>query len=161
MKEPNEILVALASKLKGLPVGFGIRTLSFLADVVFWFLLLIGFSFFLNKISIRVNLIWIGFLSWAMYEIFFLCSPLMATPGKLLFNLKVVDEAGDGITFGNASVRNISKFFSIAVTGLGIFAMFFNLGKQTWHDKLCQTYVIIPFTSAEDENLLDESISRN
>ncbi|WP_264718797.1 RDD family protein [Wolbachia endosymbiont (group A) of Lasioglossum morio] len=66
-----------------------------------------------------------------------------ATPGKLLFGLRVVDAQ----TFGKMTLRQATKRFfsfilSVAPLFLGFLWSNFNKRCQTWHDKIAGTVVV-------------------
>lgn len=66
-----------------------------------------------------------------------------ATPGKLLFGLRVVDAQ----TFGKMTLRQATKrFFSLILSVAPLFLGFlwsnFNKRCQTWHDKIAGTVVV-------------------
>ena len=66
-----------------------------------------------------------------------------ATPGKILLNMKIVDEK----TGGKLSIRQLvgryfAYYISILPICLGIFWVGIDSRKQGWHDKLARTLVI-------------------
>ncbi len=66
------------------------------------------------------------------------------TPGKLLLELRVVDaRTGGRPSWPRAIVRYIGYFVSALPLGLGFLWMLFDRRKQTWHDKLARTRVIV------------------
>lgn len=67
------------------------------------------------------------------------------TPGKLLLELRVVDaRTGGRPSWPRAIVRYIGYFISALPLGLGFFWMLIDRrNKQTWHDKLARTRVIV------------------
>lgn len=66
-----------------------------------------------------------------------------ATPGKMLFALKVVDaETGASLRPGQAIGRYLAYYISYLPLGLGILWILFDSRKQAWHDKLANTVVI-------------------
>ncbi len=82
-----------------------------------------------------------------------------ATPGKLLFNCKIVDaDTNKPITIKQAFIRYIGYFLSILVIGLGFLAITWDKRKQGWHDKIANTVVVIHDESATPlSQLLEES----
>jgi uncharacterized RDD family membrane protein YckC len=66
-----------------------------------------------------------------------------ATPGKMLFALKVVDaETGAPLKPGQAIGRYLAYYVSYLPLGLGILWIVFDSRKRAWHDKLANTVVI-------------------
>ncbi len=65
-----------------------------------------------------------------------------ATPGKMLFGIKIVDAEGKNLTPAKAIVRYIGYIISMVLFGLGFIWAFFDSKKQGWHDKIAQTYVV-------------------
>jgi len=82
-----------------------------------------------------------------------------ATPGKLLFNCKIVDaDTNEPITVKQTFIRYIGYFLSILPIGLGFLAITWDKRKQGWHDKIANTVVIIHDESATPlSQLLEES----
>ncbi|MEJ5169036.1 MAG: RDD family protein [Arcobacteraceae bacterium] len=66
-----------------------------------------------------------------------------ATPGKMIFKLKVVDATtGNVLTVGQAIGRYLAYFLASIPLLLGIIWIAFDKKKQGWHDKLAKTVVI-------------------
>ncbi len=71
----------------------------------------------------------------------FQSSKMQATPGKLLFGLKVVDIQGNRITFW----RGLGRYFAMILSGIfyiGYIIAAFTEKKQALHDMIAGTYVI-------------------
>ena len=67
-----------------------------------------------------------------------------ATPGKMLFRLKVVDfKTSNNLSFRQAIIRYFSYVPSVLCLLLGIIWVAFDKHKQGWHDKLASTAAII------------------
>ncbi|MDF2182512.1 RDD family protein [Neptuniibacter sp. CAU 1671] len=67
----------------------------------------------------------------------------LATPGKLLTGLKIVDaNTGSRMHLRQAVIRYISYPLAMLPLGLGIFWILRDRKKQGWHDKLAGTVVI-------------------
>ena len=64
------------------------------------------------------------------------------TPGKILLGLRVVQTAGDPMTFGVAFLRWVGYIISAAGICLGFIWIIFDRKKQGWHDKIAGTVVI-------------------
>ena len=68
-----------------------------------------------------------------------------ATPGKMLFQAKIVDAATGGKpSKGQFVLRYIGYIPSTLVLGLGFFWVIWDKRKQSWHDKIASTVVIRP-----------------
>ena len=66
-----------------------------------------------------------------------------ATPGKMVFGLKIVDaETAGPCSTGQLIDRYLGYYVSILVIGLGFIWVAFDKRKQGWHDKLAGTMVI-------------------
>lgn len=68
-----------------------------------------------------------------------------ATPGKMLFKLRIVDARTGGKTsLKQDVVRYLGYFLSAIFLGLGFLWIGFDRRKQGWHDKLAGTVVTRP-----------------
>jgi uncharacterized RDD family membrane protein YckC len=66
------------------------------------------------------------------------------TPGKMALKSQVVDaETGGTITLRQAVIRYFGYFLSLIPLGLGYFWVAFDARKQSWHDKLARTVVVV------------------
>lgn len=84
----------------------------------------------------------IGFTVYALYYICFECSHLQATPGKLVFSLRVTDLKGSKITPSRSLYRLVGKFLSGFLFCFGFFLCGITERKQTLHDILAHTLVL-------------------
>jgi len=64
------------------------------------------------------------------------------TIGCAICGLKIVRTDGQPVTFGVAIVRALASLLSLAVMGLGFFAIEWDREKQAWHDKVAGTLVV-------------------
>lgn len=79
-----------------------------------------------------------------------------ATPGKMLLKLKVVDEDGNNISLGRATLRYIVKHTISIVFLFGFVFFFFNKKKrQTLHDLAGKSFVIKKPASFNSDQVLD------
>ena len=76
------------------------------------------------------------------YNAAFEATRLQGSIGKTICKLKVVNAAGERISFGIALGRNFGKILSSMVCGMGFFSVFWDKNKQSWHDHLAKTFVI-------------------
>jgi len=66
-----------------------------------------------------------------------------ATPGKMVFKLKIVNPLGGKIGYGQAFGRYCGEFIVVFLTAmLGYLAALFDSQKRTLHDRLCNTRVV-------------------
>ena len=65
----------------------------------------------------------------------------MASPGKLLLKMTVVDRHGQKLGMGKAMARHAAKFVS-ALTVIGLFMPLWNAQKQALHDAMSGTLVV-------------------
>ena len=85
-----------------------------------------------------------------------------ATPGKMAFNLIIVDaRTGGKPTAGQFILRYLGYFISFIPLGLGILWIAFDKKKQGWHDKIAGTIVVkkslefMPPAPAPDQSQAD------
>jgi uncharacterized RDD family membrane protein YckC len=78
----------------------------------------------------------------AFYNAAFESTKLYGSIGKIICRLKVVNAAGERITFSTALARNFGKILSSLVCGMGFLNIFWDKNRQGWHDQLAKTYVI-------------------
>ncbi len=64
------------------------------------------------------------------------------TIGKKVLGIRVVSAGGAPVPVGMAFARSAMKLISGAVLLLGYLWMLWDPNKQTWHDKVAQTYVV-------------------
>jgi uncharacterized RDD family membrane protein YckC len=64
------------------------------------------------------------------------------TIGKKAMGIRVVSAGGAPVSVGMAFVRSLMKIVSGMVLMLGYLWMLWDPNRQTWHDKVAQTYVV-------------------
>ena len=79
---------------------------------------------------------------WWVYTAVLHSSIWQATLGKKLLGLKVVDYAGNRISFARATGRYFASFLSAILLGIGFILIAFTKRKQALHDKLASTLVV-------------------
>jgi uncharacterized RDD family membrane protein YckC len=68
-----------------------------------------------------------------------------ATPGKMMFNAKIVDaKTGEKPSQGQWIIRYLGYIPSALVFGLGFLWVAWDKRKQGWHDKMAGTVVVYP-----------------
>jgi uncharacterized RDD family membrane protein YckC len=80
----------------------------------------------------------IAFLYYGAFE----SSPRQATPGKQLLGLRVTGMKGQRLSTARAWFRQVTKFATLAMSGLGYLPALFTMKAQTIHDILAQTLVV-------------------
>lgn len=81
-------------------------------------------------------------LAFPLYGAAFESSKLQATPGKLLFRIKVVDAQGQRCSFTRALARNLSFAVSDILLGFGYLMMLWTKDRQCLQDKIANCYLI-------------------
>jgi len=121
--------------------GFWKRFLAFFLDC-----LIIG----IPSTLLQIGLVWATGLASLSYVIA-LASILFiiymegikgGTPGKLILDMRVVNEKGAYIGFVNALLRYFGKILSGLILGIGYFMIGWDAKKQGLHDKIAKTYVV-------------------
>lgn len=84
----------------------------------------------------------IGIFGTFLYYTIFECSGMRGTPGKWICSIKVVDEAGEQIGFGRSVGRNLGKYISGLILGIGFMMAGWTHRKQALHDKMARTLVV-------------------
>jgi uncharacterized RDD family membrane protein YckC len=92
-----------------------------------------------NATFVRIAVVMLPIIA-CTYSCFFEASPLMATSGKRLVGLMVVDRTGLRLSFSRALQRAIAKYFLLPITWLP--ALFAN-DKQTLHDRFANSMVAL------------------
>jgi uncharacterized RDD family membrane protein YckC len=78
-----------------------------------------------------------------LYHVIFLVTA-GATPGKMAFRIKVVDEKGEEhITISRAFLREVvGKVASLLILGIGFLMPLWDAKRQALHDKIAHTVVV-------------------
>lgn len=76
------------------------------------------------------------------YYIYFLASNYQATPGKMLCNLKVVNDQGEKISTRQAAGRYLAEMLSSLILMIGYIMAAFDPEKRALHDRICKTRVV-------------------
>ncbi|MCY4146570.1 MAG: RDD family protein [Chloroflexi bacterium] len=87
----------------------------------------------------------------AFYQTAFMTSLNGRTPGKMIFNLRVVKQSGKRITILDALLRNGFGYTVSQLFLLGFIWAWVDDNQQAWHDKMAGTIVIdlVPAEAAE------------
>ncbi|HEX3155785.1 MAG TPA: RDD family protein [Candidatus Angelobacter sp.] len=84
----------------------------------------------------------LAFVGQWLYEALLTSSSWQATIGKRILHLKVVDEAGNRISFGRATGRFFAKILSSMFMCIGFIMIGFTDRKRGLHDMLAGTLVV-------------------
>ena len=84
----------------------------------------------------------ISFLLIWLYEALLTSSAMQATPGKMVFGLRVTTVDGERIGFGRATGRFFGKIVSGAIAYIGFIMVGFTERKQGLHDMMASTLVV-------------------
>lgn len=115
------------------------RFVAFLIDaavfaVIYWIL-----SQMLSGATMPLVLLVIIWLYYALLE----SSPIQASVGKIIMNIKVVDRRGRRLTFWQATERMLSKLITNLTFYFGFFIAAFDKKKRTLHDRVSHSAVIV------------------
>lgn len=84
----------------------------------------------------------IGIIGGWLYFAFFESSIYQATPGKMAVGIRVVDLAGNRLSFGRATGRHFAKWISQLTLYIGYIMAGFTEKKQGLHDMIAGTLVV-------------------
>src|SRR4030043_13601 len=96
-----------------------------------------------TKISSAVIFIRLFFLVLTIGYFTYFHGTTGRTPGKMLLGLQVINDDGTPLSFGTAFLRAVGYLVSGAILNLGFIWAAFDKRKQSWHDKIAGTVVII------------------
>lgn len=65
------------------------------------------------------------------------------TAGKFIAGIQSVDDSGNALSKGRALMRNLAKFVSVYLFGVGLAWALIDRRNRTWHDLMVGTYVAI------------------
>ena len=108
-----------------------LRFIAYFLDLIFEILILlvVGFVIGILATALGANVAMgvyylLYFFIWWFYHVFFELSRWGATPGKKIFGLRVVDEAGGSVTLGQSMIRNILRGMEIMTPFVPLVAFF-------------------------------------
>ena len=145
--------------------GFWVRFWAQIIDSIIWtpllLLVFLKFAFDATLMGAGESLAFLYFLlsvltPW-LYHALFEGGKWQATPGKRLLGIYVTDLNEQRISFGRASARHFSKFFSLLIFGIGYIIAGLTHNKQALHDKIANTLVF----RGKPEEHVDEAKSVN
>ena len=77
-----------------------------------------------------------------IYYTIFTSSNKCATLGKLIMNIKVVNEKMEKLSLAHSFARSFSYYFSYITFGIGFIMILFTKQNRALHDSISNTYVI-------------------
>ena len=77
-----------------------------------------------------------------LYHSYFESQEKMASPGKQLLGIIVINQTGEGLSLFQAVLRNAGKLVSQMILMIGYFMCIFTQHRQCLHDILIKSYVI-------------------
>ncbi len=83
----------------------------------------------------------VGLLLGITYSTLFV-GAFAATPGKMVFGLKIVRPDGDRVTYARAFARHFAEMLSGLILGIGYIIAAFDDEKRALHDRICDTRVV-------------------
>lgn len=120
--------------------SFVARLGAFIIDQIIILIALVILSVLLEQINIEIPAL--SFIVAALFSSLFIWK-VGATPGKMVFKLKVVTSSYKPVSFWSALLReSIGKWISGFLASLGYFWVLIDRRKQAWHDKIAHTFVI-------------------
>lgn len=134
--EPRRVVTAPVEELEYGSAGR--RVAAALCDFAFVILPVYALLRFWGPLEAIMFAIIAGCLYWPSFE----GSSLQGTPGKKIFDLKVVDLDGEKISFEKALVRHLLGLVCAAVLFAGMVPVIFTARRQGLHDMAMKTVVI-------------------
>jgi len=127
------ILIGIIGLVGGLVIG-GLVYLMSGSDSDFVIVLIIALSCMLFLFILLIQFVYFGYF-W---------SKSGQTIGMKLLNMKVVRQDGEQLTFLRAGLRgSVGYWISSLVFNLGFLWAAFDEEKETWHDKIFETWVVL------------------
>lgn len=132
--------------------GFGPRFMAYLIDGFIWFIIntIIWAAFDLPLPPNGVNVAGLyifstpfGWLILWLYNSTMETSKLQGSIGKIMLGIKVTDAAGNKISFGKSTGRNLGKIISGLIMGIGFLMAAFTEKRQALHDQMSDSLVLM------------------
>ncbi|MEX0967687.1 MAG: RDD family protein [Bacteroidia bacterium] len=126
--------------------GFWIRVVAYIIDAIILGIVNVSLTWGMTgtfySTEMNIGLSSVTFLINLVYFAAMESSSYQGTLGKIAINAKVVDEAGQRISFANALGRYLSKIISAIILLIGFMMVGWDDRKQGLHDKIASTFVI-------------------
>ncbi|UXP31066.1 RDD family protein [Reichenbachiella agarivorans] len=120
--------------------GFSKRLFAYNLDITVMLLVIWPVSLFIPQNEFFYPLA-VALVS--LYHALMESSSWQGTLGKRYAQLVVTDEHGAPIGFGQALLRIVAKFLSLAVLFIGFFMIYFRKDRKGLHDMIAKTKVLI------------------
>lgn len=150
----SEVLDSPKAEFPATPVGFFPRLMATLLDTMFVLLLIGAITLFFSSVVFKDEVVgshdvllrygWLRALDFVpIILVLTFWIKWGATPGKMLFKIKVVDsKTGGKISLVQAILRYLGYFVSTVFLLLGFFWVLFDKDKRGWHDMIAKTRVV-------------------
>ncbi len=123
-------------------VGILPRLAAFIIDLAFIYLFLfLGLKLFNLQISSELKELLVLVINM-MYTVTMTASNIQGTWGKFIFEIIVVDENMQRLTFSHSFGRYFAYYFSYLTLGIGFLMIGLTKKHMGLHDKIANTYVI-------------------
>ncbi len=86
---------------------------------------------------------YINFATDILYFTLLTSSRWQGTVGKRLFRIRVTTLEGDTLSIGQSLIRNLGEYISCAIAFIGFFMMLWDKNRQTLHDKMAGSIVVV------------------
>ena len=123
---------------------FAQRLSAYLLDIVFSLLISFVINFVLALTIILAPITPITSIIFPLLYGFILTGWKSTTYGKMTVGIKVVNEKGGKVSWGEALLREIvgKSIAVLFIYPLGYLWMLWDKDEQTWHDKIAKTFVV-------------------
>ncbi len=131
--------------------GIWKRLFAFLIDAAVFVILFWALTQMAGLTTASVAMVVIIWLYYALLE----SSPMQASLGKIIMGLKVVDRRGRRLSFWQATERILSKLVTNITFYFGFFVAAFDRKKQTLHDRISHSTVILKNTEFDPDDFVE------
>lgn len=128
------------------------RFFAFLIDAAVFAVLFWALAQVMDNVSLSVVLLVLVWLYYALLE----SSPVQASLGKIIMGIKVVDRRGRRLSFWQATERILSKLITNITFYFGFFIAAFDRQKQTLHDRISHSAVILKNAQFNPDDFAEE-----
>lgn len=135
------LIVQTLNILCGFLIGMGFFTFHLQQETAAASMIVMEAGRIPGIIALQISVISIGNAFWLGYNTYFL-GKFAATPGKLIWNLKVVSGEHEHISYMHALGRTLAEYLSYMILLIGYIIAAFDDQKRTLHDRIANTRVI-------------------
>jgi len=126
-------------------VGFSKRIVALVIDISFlnaiWYFWEMWDVIYVSESLIHYSLSSAGQLVFLGYYLVLEMTPLQATLGKYILDIKVTNKIGKRIGIGENIMRNIGRFCTVCTIFLGFFLILIRHDKKSLSELISDTYV--------------------